>query len=129
VGQSRSLQNNEDLLVNHQTLRYFQGESRRRAALDRGHSRWVGLDVEDVYVDEPVTVRLGSAPVRSRQDHRQSGSVSGSDERLSFRLQPEGDDWTGEVSELEAGIYRVTLDIRNAAAAPRDPIVDIFEVA
>jgi hypothetical protein len=44
-------------------------------------------------------------------------------------LNPSGEIWSGKVTGLPSGRYRVSIHPANPAAGPVDPVADIFEIA
>jgi len=128
-----TMQNNADMLANlTQIVSAMQGDLRQPArALGDSAERGIGLQLDDVFESgEPVVIRVtthGIQEARGITARVQSTDAESPCRELSLAPAPTGNLWTTEVVGLPAGSYRVSIH-PEAAGAPRDPVIDVFEV-
>jgi pimeloyl-ACP methyl ester carboxylesterase len=127
------MQNGQEMLANlAQVVGALQGDLRQPArALGSSPTNGFGLDIDDVFeAGEPVTIRVtlhgtedpNEITARIEPAHITDGSAR------DVVLVPTGFVWSGEVTGLPAGRYRVSIQSKNAAAGPTDLVADVFEV-
>lgn len=129
-----TMQNNKDLLTRlKRTLTDLQGQLREPARglgqTEVEVEKGIGLQVDDVYLaEEPVTIHVTTNNHSNLESvFARIESVSGSSGQ-DVQLNPESGFWKCEVSGLVPGTYRVTVQLKNNAVGPIDPVADIFEV-